>query len=109
MYPITPTRQKAEFQTRLQASAQHPFGDAETGRRAGSKHWKRSPVSTPAVSPKAAIHACAAEGGGSFAAPSGRALSSDREVVESNWPITKSAMRGYLDDLKMQGQGQGSG
>lgn len=34
---------------------------------------------------------------------------SDREVVESNWPITKSAMRGYLDDLKMQGQGQGSG
>lgn len=35
---------------------------------------------------------------------------SDREVVESNWPITKSAMREYLHDLNLsQVQGQGSG
>ncbi len=43
-------------------------GRAEENRR-------RSPVSTPAASPKAALHAYAAEGGGSFAAPLGHALS----------------------------------
>jgi len=48
-------------------------GRAEENRR-------RSPVSTPAASPKAALHACAAEGGGSFAAPLGHALSDEKTV-----------------------------
>jgi hypothetical protein len=36
---------------------------------------RRSPVSIPAASPKAALHAFTAKGGGSFAAPTGHALS----------------------------------
>lgn len=44
--------------------------------RAGSKS-RPSPVSTPGASLKAAPQPYAAEGGGSFAAPTGRALSSE--------------------------------
>ena len=49
---------------------------AENGAGRAGNNRRRSPVSTPAASPKAALHACAAEGGGSFAAPTGHALSS---------------------------------
>lgn len=48
---------------------------ASTGAGRAGNNRRRSPVSTPAASPKAALHACAAEGGGSFAAPTGHALS----------------------------------
>lgn len=61
---------------KLQASARHPFGEAETGQRAGERHKKPWPVSTPGAS-LIAPQPCAAEGGGSFAAPTGQALSLD--------------------------------
>ena len=54
-----------------------PSGASENGAGRAEENRRRSPVSTPAASPKAALHAYAAEGGGSFAAPTGRALSSD--------------------------------
>jgi hypothetical protein len=61
-----------------------PSGEANTGAGRAEETRRRSPVSTPAASPKAALHAYAAEGGGSFAAPTGHALSSDgyREAME---------------------------
>ena len=50
--------------------------DSENGAAERAEEiFLRSPVSTPAASPKAAPHAYAAEGGGSFAAPTGHALS----------------------------------
>lgn len=39
---------------------------------------RRSPVSIPQASPKAALHCCTAEGGGSFVAPLGQTLSAAR-------------------------------
>lgn len=54
-----------------------PSGAANNGAGRAEETRRRSPVSTPAASPKAALHAYAAEGGGSFAAPTGHALSID--------------------------------
>ena len=49
--------------------------DSENGAGRAEENRRRSPVSIQAASPKAALHAFTAEGGGSFAAPTGHALS----------------------------------
>lgn len=69
----------------------HYFSDRAIRRSpygaAGTAEGKRqpSPVSTPVASPKAALHAYAAEGGGSFAAPTGRALSIEAQGREDTF------------------------
>lgn len=57
-----------------------PSGVASTGAGRAENNRRRSPVSTPAASPKTALHACAAEGGGSFTAPMGHVLSEEVTV-----------------------------
>lgn len=53
---------------------------ASTGAGRAENTRRRSPVSTPQASPKAALHCYAAEGGGSFASPTGHALSVARSA-----------------------------
>lgn len=55
----------------VQASALHPFGEAETGRRAGEIHQKPWHASTPGAS-LIAPQPCAAGCRGASLAPTGR-------------------------------------
>lgn len=57
---------------------------ASTGAGRAENNRRRSPVSTPGASLKAAPQPYAAEGGGSFAAPTGHALSTENDTKRQN-------------------------
>lgn len=99
------------FLRRSSAIRRSPYGAA------GTAEGKRqpSPVSTPAASPKAALHAFAAEGGGSSAAPTGRA-SFGASIMENKMIVigkeeekeilarVKARAREHLEELERQGR-----
>lgn len=71
----------------LQASARHPSGEAETGRRDG-RDTQEALARLHSGGSLNRSHACTAGGRGSFAAPTGQALSEERHMAKLNITIT---------------------